>query len=68
MDSALCAAIYCAPELLEEHGITDLAERLKADVIEACRPLPDYKRVSRVVVRESEFVKTTTKKIKRNCI
>lgn len=68
MDNALCAAVYCAPELLKEQGITDLAERLKADVTKACQVLPDYKRVSRVVVRDTEFVKTTTKKIKRNCI
>lgn len=32
----------------------------------ACRPLPNYKQVSRVVVREEEFEKTTTNKIKRN--
>jgi long-chain acyl-CoA synthetase len=32
----------------------------------ACRPLPNYKQVSKVVVREEEFEKTTTNKIKRN--
>ncbi|HOJ49104.1 MAG TPA: AMP-binding protein [Bacillota bacterium] len=35
------------------------------DIIEVCRVLPAYKRVSSVVIRNEEFPKTTSRKIKR---
>lgn len=35
------------------------------DIIAVCRVLPAYKRVSSVVIRNEEFPKTTSKKIKR---
>ena len=35
-------------------------------VSEVCDVLPTYKRVTRVAVRDVEFEKTTTRKVKRN--
>ena len=40
--------------------------KILADARKALEPLPSYKRVSRVVIRDTEFTKTTTNKIKRN--
>ena len=40
-------------------------ETILADARKALEPLPSYKRVSRVVLRDKEFEKTTTNKIKR---
>ena len=38
---------------------------LKAEVEARCEPLASYKRVKRVIVRTTEFPKTTTGKILR---
>ncbi len=63
---ALCAEVYPDKATVEEMGITgDLAERLKADIKSATTELPVYKQISKVIVRDHEFVKTTTNKIKR---
>jgi long-chain acyl-CoA synthetase len=38
---------------------------IKNDIAESCKELPMYKRISNVEIREEEFEKTTTNKIKR---
>ncbi|PLX81725.1 MAG: AMP-dependent synthetase [Desulfuromonas sp.] len=43
----------------------DIQEIIRLEVLEACRQLADYKRVKRISLRDEEFPKTTTKKIKR---
>ena len=40
-------------------------EVLKADIAKNMKELPIYKCISKIEIREEEFVKTTTKKIKR---
>lgn len=50
---------------LDEEACPDAKERIKADVDAVNKELPTYKRIRKVVVRESEFEKTTTLKIKR---
>ena len=40
-------------------------KKIKLDISEACKDLPIYKRISDIEIREEEFVKTTTNKIKR---
>lgn len=67
-ETALCAAVYCTPDFSEGKDARELATCLKTDIAQVCASLPDYKRVARVVVRDRAFVKTTTNKIKRNCI
>ena len=49
-------------------GEIDIKEKFKADVKDACAELPTYKQISKVVIRQTEFDKTTTKKIKRQNI
>ena len=48
-------------------GVTgdELAEKVKKDIREICKELPAYKLVEKVIVRDTEFEKTTANKIKR---
>ena len=57
-DDVICAEIYT--ETPEEK------ERIKADVLALNKELPSFKHVQKVLFRDTEFEKTTTKKIKRN--
>ena len=65
----LCTAIiYPEMAALKEIGATsdkEIASILSAAVEEANAKMPPYKRVRRFEVRDKEFVKTTTLKIKR---
>ena len=45
--------------------IEDVESKIKADINEACKELPIYKRIANIEIRKEEFAKTTTKKIKR---
>ena len=65
---ALIAEAYLNDDKLRELGITNPVESLKKDVAAACRPLPGYKQVHKVIIRREEFEKTTSKKIKRQSI
>lgn len=62
---ALIAEVFLNQEKVEELGVDDIEKKLKADISEACKDLPVYKHISEVEIREKEFVKTTTNKIKR---
>ncbi len=42
-----------------------LADKIKKDIREVCKELPAYKLVEKVIVRDTEFEKTTANKIKR---
>ena len=46
-------------------GIEDVHEALKKDISNVTKELPVYKKVTDIKIRENEFVKTTTNKIKR---
>ena len=61
----LIAEVFLNQEKVEELEINNIKERIKADISEACRDLPIYKRISDIEIRKEEFVKTTTNKIKR---
>ena len=56
-DDVICAEIYT--ELVDEK------DRIKADVQALNKDLPSYKQIQKVIFRDTEFEKTTTKKIKR---
>ena len=45
--------------------VADLEQLIRDEVLAAGRALADYKRVKRFTIREDEFPKTTTRKIKR---
>lgn len=61
----LSAEVFLDAEKLEALGITDAQKKIKEDIDALCESMPPYKRITRVVVRETEFAKTTSNKIKR---
>jgi len=58
-DNAITAEVYLDPD------VPGAASRLPADIVALNRVLTSYKNIGRTVVRDTEFPKTTTKKIKR---
>lgn len=68
-DDLICTAIiYPNYEILKEQGITedmDVYKALRKAVDEANAKMPPYKRVRRIEIRDTDFIKTTTLKIKR---
>ena len=61
----LVAEVYLNPEAVKEMGDIDIAKKLKDDINEKTKELPVYKRISDIIIRDKEFEKTTTNKIKR---
>jgi len=68
------AKIYPDREALDDYGrkqgksqmtVADVESLLRTEVIAACDGLAVYKRVRKFSIREEEFPKTTTRKIKR---
>jgi long-chain acyl-CoA synthetase len=68
------AIIYPHQESLDEHcriagtcpmSVSDVEALLRVEVQRCCKQLADYKRVRKFTIREDEFPKTTTRKIKR---
>ncbi len=60
-------AVQCAVDaaMLEKEGKEALEAKLKHDVFVVLEKLPTYKQVTKVIIREAPFVKTTTNKIRR---
>ncbi|HSO61929.1 MAG TPA: AMP-binding protein [Desulfobacterales bacterium] len=69
-DVIVAAEIVPAMEFINEtHGAPaaeEIAGLIRKAVREANRQLPAYKHISDIHIRETEFIKTTTKKIKRH--
>jgi len=59
VDDSIVAEVYLDP------NVSDAPTRLPADMIKLNRSLASFKNIDRTVVRETEFPKTTTKKIRR---
>ena len=68
IESKLACQVFLSEEKLQEMGIGNGEEQVKKDIAELCNELVVYKRVTHVVVRDKEFEKTTTNKIKRDKI
>lgn len=64
-ETALCAEVFLNQEKVEEMNIEHIEKKLKNDIAECCKDLPMYKKISDIEIREKEFEKTTTNKIKR---
>lgn len=64
-ESALIAEIFPDQEYAKQNGVTDMEKAIKDEVNVISENLIYYKRVSRIVMRQTEFEKTSTKKIKR---
>lgn len=52
-------------EVYLDEEVTDAKERIHGDIEVLNRTLPQIKNIGKVIVRDTEFPKTTTKKIKR---
>ena len=66
----LCAEVFLSDDKLKEMGIIkeNIAKKLKSDIAVELRSLPSYKHINEVEIRDKEFDKTTTNKIKRDYI
>ncbi len=70
----VCALIYPDYELLEEYSIahninlefSDIEKIIRDEIRKVNEDLPIYKRITKFEIREEEFPKTTTQKIKRH--
>ena len=61
----LLAEVYLNQEAVKELKVDNIEKKLKEDINNNTKELPVYKRISEIVIREKEFEKTTTNKIKR---
>lgn len=64
-ETSLCAEVFLNQEKIEELKIENVEETLKKDISKATRELPSYKHITKIEIRKTEFIKTTTNKIKR---
>ena len=62
---SLCAEVFLNKEKIEELKFDNVEEQLKKDIAKNTKELPAYKHISRVEIRNKDFEKTTTNKIKR---
>ncbi len=60
-EKSIYAELFLEPELEEKPD----EKQIKKDIDELLKDLPYYKQISRVVIRDTEFEKTTSRKIKR---
>jgi len=64
-ETGLKAEVFLNADKVKELEISDPQASLKKDISEACKDLPVYKHIAQIVIRDKEFEKTTTNKIKR---
>ena len=62
---ALCAEVYLNSDKVKELEIENVEEQLKKDITKETKELASYKHITKIEIRKTEFIKTTTKKIKR---
>ena len=62
---ALCAEVYLNLDKVKELEIENVEEQLKKDISKETKELASYKHITKIEIRKTEFIKTTTKKIKR---
>ena len=61
----LLAEVFLNKEAVSELGKIDINKKLKDDINAKTQELPVYKKISEIIIRDKEFEKTTTNKIKR---
>lgn len=64
----IVAEIYPDFQYAETHKISSVENELNENLNEINKTLPKYKQISSIILRDTEFEKTTTKKIKRNTV
>ena len=62
---ALCAEVYLNSDKVKELEIENVEEQLKKDISKETKELASYKHITKIEIRKTEFIKKTTKKIKR---
>ncbi len=67
-DTMIIAEAFIDVEFLKAVGIDQAKKKFKEDVIHLNRKLSSYKRIQEVLIRDCEFEKTSTRKIKRHLI
>lgn len=67
-EDGLCAEAFLDEDMVSDMNEPDIKTRLKKDIDEALAELPRYKQISEVVIRDTEFVKNSSNKIKRNLV
>lgn len=67
-EESINALVYIDKDYCNINGIINHKEKLDKDIRIVNRELPAYKRVSNIIIKNTEFCKTTTKKIKRTLI
>jgi long-chain acyl-CoA synthetase len=67
-ENMIVAEAYFNPEYIEQTGTHDVdyARKFARDIVAYNRKQPPQKNIGKTLVRDEEFPKTTTKKIKRN--
>ncbi|MCL1945854.1 MAG: AMP-binding protein [Chitinivibrionia bacterium] len=67
-DNAIVAEAFFNKEYIEETGTQDVdyGDKFQKEILEFNRKQPPQKNIAKVLVRLTEFPKTTTQKIKRN--
>lgn len=65
IEDGLCAEVFLNQDKLKELNINPTEDSIKNDMAKQCSKLPAYKRINKVIIRDTEFDKTTTNKIKR---
>lgn len=61
----LLAEVFLNKEMVDSLGVSDIKQTLKKDISSATSELAVYKKISEIKIRDKEFEKTTTNKIKR---
>ena len=65
-ETALIAEVFLNSEEVKKLDCDDIEKKLRNDITSVCEPLPKYKKISRIEIRDTEFEKTTSRKIKRH--
>lgn len=64
-ETALIAEVFLNAEEVKKLGIKNVEKKLREDITSVCEPLPKYKKIAQIEIRDTEFEKTSTRKIKR---
>ena len=67
-DVRLALMVYPDPELTAGMSPYEILEQLQAQIDQVNETLPAYKQIQMIKLRDSEFEKTATKKIKRSTV
>ena len=64
-ETALIAEVFLNSDEVKKLGIENVEKKLREDITSVCEPLPKYKKIAQIEIRDKEFEKTSTRKIKR---